>query len=210
MMKFRNSILIKLTLLLIVLVLVTNDYSSRSRENIKSGAANLVQNALRGSHPAKGLVKSLLTKPCNQQPQNLQGNFTLLTPSKLFNSFTMDKKTAASENILLNDVRLGGSWTPVNCTPRHNIAIIIPYKNRADNLNTWLFNMHPFLQRQEISYTIFVVEQINDQLFNKGILMNSAFIEIFNKSKHNFECLIFHDVDLLPTSQTFFFYKYSV
>ena len=38
--------------------------------------------------------------------------------------------------------------------------------------------MHPFLQRQELGYTIFVVEQQNDQLFNKGILMNAAFKEI--------------------------------
>ena len=205
-MKFRNSILIKFTLLLIILVLVTNDYSSRA--NIKSGV-NFVQNSLRSSHSAKRIVKSIplnslpvknLLKPCNLLPLNLQGNFTLLEPSKLFNSFNMDNKNAVNENILLKNVQQGGSWMPSNCTSRHNIAIIIPYKNRADNLNTWLFNMHPFLQRQEIAYTIFVVEQINDQLFNKGILMNAAFIEIFNKTKHKFECLIFHDVDLLPTS----------
>jgi hypothetical protein len=58
--------------------------------------------------------------------------------------------------------------------------------------------MHPYLQRQEIAYTIFVIEQINDQLFNKGILMNSAFKEIFNKGKNYFDCVLFHDVDLLP------------
>ena len=30
--------------------------------------------------------------------------------------------------------------------------------------------MHPFLRRQELEYQIFVAEQSNNQLFNKGKL----------------------------------------
>ena len=63
--------------------------------------------------------------------------------------------------------------------------------------------MHPFLQRQELNYTIFVVEQTNSGIFNKGILMNAAFNEILVKNNFNnqFDCVIYHDVDMLPTDE---------
>ena len=38
--------------------------------------------------------------------------------------------------------------------------------------------MHPFLQRQQLEYTIFIVEQMYEDAFNKGILMNGAFKEM--------------------------------
>ena len=140
---------------------------------------------------------------CNQVPDNLLGNFSIERPTANFSSFSLTVNSSDHEGgHFLPHLKQGGSWEPPNCSPRHRVAIIIPYKDRVDNLNTWLFNMHPFLQRQEISYTIFVVEQINDQLFNKGILMNAAFIEIFqNKKRKLFDCLIFHDVDLMPSGK---------
>ena len=99
----------------------------------------------------------------------------------------------------------GGEWRPPNCTARHRVAVIIPYKNRFDQLNSFLFHMHPFLQRQELDYQIFVVEQANEDLFNKGILMNACFREILalhtpktSEAYYPFDCVIFHDVDLLP------------
>ncbi len=67
--------------------------------------------------------------------------------------------------------------------------------------------MHPFLQRQELEYQIFIVEQSNDQPFNKGILMNAGFLEIMRLQSSqinlknvtfSFDCVVFHDVDLLP------------
>ena len=111
----------------------------------------------------------------------------------------------------MKNLLVGGKWKPLNCIARHKVAIVIPYKNRLKNLNFFLYHMHPFLQRQELEYQIFVVEQANDQLFNKGVLMNSGFLEIMslnkngllNKAKSSefhfkFDCVIFHDVDLLP------------
>jgi hypothetical protein len=111
-----------------------------------------------------------------------------------------------------NYTQLNGRWLPIKCKARHRVAIIIPYKNRLENLNYFLNHMHPFLQRQELEYQIFVVEQSNDQLFNKGILMNSGFLEIMSLAENKtalsqieiqnvslpFDCVIFHDVDLLP------------
>lgn len=109
----------------------------------------------------------------------------------------------------INNLYSGGHYEPKNCQPVNRIAIIIPYKDREENLRIFLFNMHPFLQRQQLNYTIFVIEQVNNEKFNKGRLNNAAFIEIIQKPTKNltlpsdFECIVFHDVDLLPTSNIF-------
>lgn len=117
-----------------------------------------------------------------------------------------------NENIEYNirnpGIRNGGHWFPSDCQPTTRIAIIIPYRNREDNLKAFLYNMHPFLQQQNLNYSIYVVEQVNNQSFNKGILMNSGFSEIIDKrssesmrmlGSYQYDCVVFHDVDLLPT-----------
>jgi len=55
---------------------------------------------------------------------------------------------------------IGGSWTPNNCTSRHRIAVVVPYRDRQQHLRVFLRHMHPFLQRQMLDYTIYVVEQV--------------------------------------------------
>ena len=40
------------------------------------------------------------------------------------------------------------------------VAIIIPYRNRSEHLKIFLRYMHPFLQRQQLYYRVFVVEQV--------------------------------------------------
>lgn len=52
-----------------------------------------------------------------------------------------------------------GQWHPLNCRARDRVAIIIPYRDRAHHLNIFLKNIHPFLQRQQLDYGIFVIEQ---------------------------------------------------
>ena len=58
-------------------------------------------------------------------------------------------------------VHHSGSYMPEECTARQRIAIIIPYKGREQQLKVLLNNLHPFLQRQQAHYTIFVVEPVN-------------------------------------------------
>ncbi|KAK5641801.1 hypothetical protein RI129_010348 [Pyrocoelia pectoralis] len=82
------------------------------------------------------------------------------------------------------------------CRALHKIAIIIPFRSREEHLLLFLQHMHPLLRRQQIDYTIFVVEQEGNGTFNKATLMNAAYKEALNFN--NFHCFIFHDVDLLP------------
>lgn len=59
----------------------------------------------------------------------------------------------------LLEVKAGGIGRPADCVARHRVAIIIPFRDRPQHLQTLLYNLHPVLLRQQIDYQIFVVEQ---------------------------------------------------
>ena len=54
--------------------------------------------------------------------------------------------------------------------------------------------MHKTLQRQELDYQIFVVNQVDDNPFNRAKLLNVGFMEALKM--YDWECFVFHDVDL--------------
>lgn len=56
--------------------------------------------------------------------------------------------------------------------------------------------MHPFLQRQQLDYTIYILEQNKRGPFNRAMLMNVGFVEALKD--RDYDCFIFHDIDLLP------------
>lgn len=93
-------------------------------------------------------------------------------------------------------VQKGGTWSPNLCKYIHDVAVIVPYRGRLNQLNVFLHHIHPFLQKQLLSYRIFVIEQTFFKAFNRGLLMNVGFLEALKI--HSFHCFIFHDVDLLP------------
>lgn len=97
------------------------------------------------------------------------------------------------------NVQFGGWWNPPNNTNASKVAVIIPIRNREQQLKVFLWHMHPILQKQELSYRIFVVEQIGDTMFNKGAIYNIGFLDTLNIG--DFDCYIFHDVDLLTENE---------
>jgi hypothetical protein len=56
-------------------------------------------------------------------------------------------------------VESGGMYEPEECQSKHKVAIVVPYRNRSEHLPVFLRYLHPFLQRQQLSYSIIVVEQ---------------------------------------------------
>lgn len=90
----------------------------------------------------------------------------------------------------------GGRWSPPFCNSRHFVAIVIPYRDRSEHLDLFLQHMHPFLQRQQLQYGIFVVEQSERHAFNRAKLFNIGFTEAL--ARDSYCCFVFHDVDLLP------------
>uniref|UniRef100_A0AC34RD12 Beta-1,4-N-acetylgalactosaminyltransferase n=2 Tax=Panagrolaimus sp. JU765 TaxID=591449 RepID=A0AC34RD12_9BILA len=108
----------------------------------------------------------------------------------LIEDLTEDQIAAA--NPLLEP---GGEWRPSNCTTLKKVAIIIPYRDRFSHLMRLLNFLFPILQRQLLNFRFIVTEQKGDDLFNKGRIMNAAFIFA---EKLGVDCVIFHDVDMFP------------
>lgn len=92
-------------------------------------------------------------------------------------------------------IREGGEYAPSNCKPKYSTAIIVPYRDKAEQLRGFLVYMHTYFHRQHIHYRIYVVEQVDSRPFNRAKLMN---IGAAAAMKAGYPCLILHDVDLLP------------
>lgn len=74
------------------------------------------------------------------------------------------KEAAPSFQDLVNEfqnssLQSDGRFQPPNCIPRFVVAIVVPYRGRFEHLNIFLRNIHPFVQRHQVDYTIFIVEQ---------------------------------------------------
>ena len=58
-----------------------------------------------------------------------------------------------------------------------------PPRNRLENLGIFLKHMHPILIRQQLDYTIFIIEQAGDDDFNRAKLFNVGFLEAIKAYK---------------------------
>ncbi|XP_063414346.1 beta-1,4-galactosyltransferase 6-like [Mytilus trossulus] len=96
-----------------------------------------------------------------------------------------------------------GHYRPPNCTPVQKVAIIVPYRDRQKQLQVFLNNMIPKLKRQKIEFTIYVIEQKSGKPFNRGMMANIGFKEAM--SDMEFDCIVFHDVDVLPEDDRNFY-----
>ncbi|KAG9472663.1 beta-1,4-galactosyltransferase 4 [Eleutherodactylus coqui] len=107
-----------------------------------------------------------------------------------------------SPNLNLEDVQKkysmvsNGQYQPKTCRAQQKVAILIPHRNREKHLLYLLDNLHPFLQRQQLHYAIYVIHQAGDVKFNRAKLLNIGYLEALKEE--NWDCFIFHDVDLVP------------
>ena len=81
------------------------------------------------------------------------------------------------------------------------LAVIVPYRNRETNLHIFLLFMHQFLSKQNVYYGIYIVEPMKDLKFNRAMLINIGFVESNKENRDNWNCFIFHDVDMLPENE---------
>lgn len=98
---------------------------------------------------------------------------------------------------LLNaeEILSGGEYYPEQCRAKYSTAIIVPYRQREEQLHKFLIYMHNYLRHQDIHYRIFLIEQYDEKPFNRAKLFNIGSIIA---AEHEFPCLVLHDVDLLP------------
>lgn len=66
------------------------------------------------------------------------------------------------ENIKLDNPNLqpGGRFKPKDCEALQKVAIIIPFRKRDEHLKYWLHYLHPVLQRQQLDYGVYVINQV--------------------------------------------------
>lgn len=78
------------------------------------------------------------------------------------------------------------------------LSIIVPYREREDQLRQFLPHMEAYFERDKVDknipYHIFVIEQSESEAFNRGKLLNVG----FQLTKEEADYHAFHDVDYLP------------
>lgn len=75
-------------------------------------------------------------------------------------------KLSFDSNLTLKDVEsenkevAEGEHRPSDCTARQSVAILVPHRKREKHLLYLLYHLHPFLQRQQLHYAIYVIHQV--------------------------------------------------
>lgn len=118
---------------------------------------------------------------------------TEFTDKSLISSMKYNQMLEFAENTSIN---FGGYWAPKQCNSDQTIAIIIPFRDRWRQVMELLPVLHQILQIQNNCYRIFLIEQFGSETFNKGRLNNAGFLLAI--TMFYFNCVIFHDTDLIP------------
>ncbi|XP_030648635.1 beta-1,4-galactosyltransferase 1 [Chanos chanos] len=93
-------------------------------------------------------------------------------------------------------IQMGGRFKPKDCIALQKVAIIIPFRNRDEHLKFWLYYLHPILQRQQLDYGVYIINQDGEDTFNRAKLLNIGYMEALKE--YDYECFVFSDVDLIP------------
>lgn len=165
---------------------------------------NLTTSTLLNSNRSKLLLSSYNNKISHNSTPVLES--CPIIPPNLQKRVKLNKKSLPIKEIENLDtiqnlnIKPGGFSKPKTCLANYRVAIIIPYRDRLENLQLFLNHMHPFLSKQQLEYGIYITEPIVNVTFNRGLLMNIGYNEA-NKDTKKWDCFVFHDVDLLPEDE---------
>jgi hypothetical protein len=85
----------------------------------------------------------------------------------------------------------------------NKLGVIVPYRNRYEQLTAFKESITKYLESKNINFELIIVEQDNAKLFNRGMLLNIGFK---HAKRLKCDCVVFHDVDMLPVDVD---YSYS-
>lgn len=133
--------------------------------------------------------------PVPKSRQNLMRNrmfcmgfvyFTLgfMASSFLFLTFSLDLGRETNEYEVRDQRARGG----------HRLAIVVPFRDRFDELKKFVPHMSEFLRLKSIDYKIYIINQIDEYRFNRASLINVGFLASMDECDY----MVMHDVDLLP------------
>lgn len=89
--------------------------------------------------------------------------------------------------------RIHFNWSCSN--GEHRLAIVVPFRERTNELIRLVPHLHSFLNRQSICHQFFIINQVDKYRFNRGMLINVGFLLA---SSNESTYMAMHDVDLLP------------
>lgn len=79
----------------------------------------------------------------------------------------------------------------------HKLAVLVPFRDRFEELLEFAPHLHSFLTEQRIDHDIFILNQVDTYRFNRASLINVGYLE----TKANYDYIAMHDVDLLPLNK---------
>ncbi|CAH1734188.1 unnamed protein product [Chironomus riparius] len=104
------------------------------------------------------------------------------------NSIHNDVQNKKYYNSIINSLNIGN---------KKKLAIVVPFRDRFDELLEFAPHMNKFLTEQGVPHHIFIVNQIDRFRFNRAALINVGFLFV----KDHFDYIAMHDVDLLPINK---------
>jgi len=79
----------------------------------------------------------------------------------------------------------------------HKLGICIPYRNRFDHLQKLTEDLGEYLKNRGIDHKFYVAHQVDNKLFNRGLMKNIAAKFAFDDGC---DYIAWHDVDMVPFS----------
>ncbi|XP_033209401.1 beta-1,4-galactosyltransferase 7 [Belonocnema kinseyi] len=95
-----------------------------------------------------------------------------------------------------SDVKSSINALRIRRKSKHRLAILVPFRDRFEELLKFAPHMRKFLDKQYLDYHIFILNQVDKFRFNRASLINVGFLEV----KNDYDYVAMHDVDLLPTN----------
>lgn len=78
--------------------------------------------------------------------------------------------------------------------PKHKLAIVVPFRDRFNELSVFVPKISKFLDIKSIDHKIYIVNQVDKYRFNRAALINIGFLTSMNECDY----MAMHDVDLIP------------
>ncbi|PWA18801.1 hypothetical protein CCH79_00005485 [Gambusia affinis] len=117
--------------------------ATRRRQDVERQPTEPGQNTTK--EPVKPLEKCPETSPLLVGPLRVEFNIPV----------SLEQVKRDNPNILP-----GGRFRPKDCVALQKVAVIIPFRKRDEHLKFWLYYLHPILQRQQLDYGVYVINQV--------------------------------------------------
>ncbi|KAJ8796714.1 hypothetical protein J1605_017817 [Eschrichtius robustus] len=191
-LSYKFRLLLLFTLCLTVVGWATSNYFVGAIQEIpkaKDLMASLNKGLVlgeKGTVTEEASVKKANLNNCSSVSPHLKGQNKLVFKPDL----TLEEVQAENPEVHR------GRYHPEECRALQRVAILIPHRHREKHLLYLLEHLHPFLQRQQLEYGIYVIHQAGSKKFNRAKLLNVGYLEALKDEI--WDCFIFHDVDLVP------------